>query len=105
LGSGYGYRITGEKLLRNQTELYQKHPSQFHQAEKERMAKVVKNFPVYQIVFMAVIFVSLMVIFFTQNGFLHGILFSVIILLLGNLIIEKVSQTSINHYFEQVSSD
>ena len=101
--SGYGYRKAEEKILREQTALYQESPSQFHQAEKARMEKVVRNIPTYLMGFIAVIIVLLVVIVFTGNSFVHGILFSVIFFALGSMIIEKVSKTSIETYFEQLS--
>ncbi len=103
LASGYGYRKAEEKILREQTALYQESPSQFHQMEKARMEKVVRNIPTYLMGFIAVIIVLLVVIVFTGNSFVHGILFSVIFFALGSMIIEKVSKTSIETYFEQLS--
>jgi len=100
--SGYAYRITEEKLLKKQIVLYHNYSSQFHRIERIRMEKVVKNFPVYQMVSIGIIIISLIVIFFDKNNFLHGILFSVIIYFLGNMIIEKVSKPYIDKYYEQV---
>ncbi|GAB4428689.1 MAG: hypothetical protein OHK0039_47260 [Bacteroidia bacterium] len=102
LGSGYSYRIAEEKILQKQTALYQKDPAQFHQVEKARMEKVVRNIPYYLIGFIAVIIALLMVIFFTKNSFVHDILFFVILFALGSMIIEKVSKTSIETYYEQL---
>lgn len=102
LASGYGYRRAEENILRKQTVLYQESPLQFQQQEKERMEKVVKNIPLYLIGFIAVITGLLMVIFFTKNSFVHGILFSVIFFALGSMIIEKVSKTSIETYYQQL---
>ncbi len=98
LGSGYAYRITEIKLLEQQTELYEESPTKFHLVEKARMDKVVKSFPLYQIVFIAVITICLIVTFFLENNFINGILFSVVIFLLGNMIVEKVSKASIFEY-------
>ncbi|MDP5169923.1 MAG: hypothetical protein NWR72_06735 [Bacteroidia bacterium] len=101
--SGYGYRKTEEKLLQNQTRLYREDPSRFHQIEKERMEKVVKNFPKIRLAFVAVIISLLIVIVVNKNSFVNGLLFSVIILLMGNTIIETVSKPSIDRYYEQLS--
>ncbi len=100
--SGYAYKVTEEKLLKSQTELYQKKPDEFNKVEKERMAKVVKNFPNIQYAFIAVIALSLLIIFFTSNSILKGILISVVMLLTGNLIIEKVSKKSIDAYYQKL---
>ncbi len=104
LDSGYGYRLTETKLLEKQKTLYKESPARFHQLEKERMVKVVKSFPFYQIAFIIAIFICLLVIFFTKNNFVNGILFAVIIFLLGNTVIEKVSETSIDSYYKKLSN-
>ncbi len=101
--SGYAYRKTEQNLLANQTKLYQENPTQFHEIEKERMEKVVKNFPLIQWVFFALIVTSLVVVFLYKNSLVDGILFSLIVLLIGNTIIETVSKTSIDRYYEQLS--
>ena len=102
LASGYGYLITEKKLLQKQTELIQQNPTQFLNKEKERMTKVIRNFPIYQLVFIVIIIISLLIIFFVKNGFLQGIMFSVILYLIGNLIIEQISKTSILTYYEKL---
>ncbi len=104
LANGYGYRVAEVQLLKKQTERFQQSPAQFHQVETERMAKVVKTFPYYQIGFIVVITGALIAIFFLETRFVQGILFAVIMFLLGNMIIEKLSQTSIDHYFGQLAN-
>lgn len=100
---GYGYKITEEKLLKSQTLLYQENPDEFNQKEKERMAKVVKNFPLTQMIFVAIIVVSLITNLFLNKAFVNGILFSLVIFLVGNMIIESVSKKSIDIYYEILS--
>ena len=102
--SGYSYRITEEKLMQKQTKLYRENPSQFHQIEKERMEKVVKNFPKIRFVFFVLIITLLAVVLLNKNNFLNGLLFSLIIFLIGNTIIETVSKNSIDMYYEQLSN-
>lgn len=101
--SGYAYKITEEKLLKSQTLLYQENLVEFNQKEKERMATVVKNFPLIQMVFVAIITVSLITNLFLNKAFINGILFSLVIFLVGNVIIESVSKKSINTYYEILS--
>jgi hypothetical protein len=101
---GYSYKLTEEKLLESQTALHQVNAQEFHQLEKERMQKVAKNFPVIQFVFVAVIIIALLVILLLNKAFISGVLFSLIIFLLGNMIIESVSKNSIDTYFEQLST-
>lgn len=102
--SGYSYRLTEGKLLKKQTDLYRENPAQFHQMEKKRMEKVVKNFPVIRLVFIVLISTLLIVILLSKNSFVNGLLFSLIILLIGNTIIETVSKKSIDLYYEQLSN-
>ena len=100
---GYGYKKTEDKLQKSQTLLYQENPVEFKQKEKERMAKVVKNFPLIQMIFVAVIAVSLITNLLLNKAFVNGILFSLVIFLVGNMIIESVSKKSIDTYYEILS--
>lgn len=104
ISSGYAYKLTEEKLLVKQTKLYNENPAEFKIIEKERMQKVVKSFPRIQMVFVAIIIISLIVVLFTKNNFVIGLVFSLVVLLLGNIIIEKVSKTSIDSYYEELSN-
>lgn len=97
--SGYIYKLTEEKLLEEQTNLFNKSASEFNNIEKERMQKVVKNFPRIQMVFITIIIISLLFIFLVKNNFVIGLLASLVILLLGNIVIEHVSKISIDTYF------
>lgn len=101
---GYAYKITEEKLLNDQRLLYQENPTEFHQKEKERMAKVVKNFPFIQMVFVTLILISLVINLLVDKALVNGILFSLVIFFVGNLIIESVSKKSIDTYFEKLSN-
>lgn len=100
---GYGYKKTEEKLQKSQTFLYQENPVEFKQKEKERMAKVVKNFPLIQMIFVVIIVVSLITNLFINKAFVNGLLFSLVIFLVGNMIIESVSKKSIDSYYEKLS--
>ena len=102
-GGGYGYRITEDKLLSKQSELYEQDQKKFQVAEHERMQKVLGKHPYILIGMSAVIAILLILIFFVKNNLIQGILFSVIIYLLGNLIIETISKNSIQLYFDQLS--
>lgn len=104
LVGGYSYKLTEEKLLKSQTALYQDSPQEFSQLEKNRMLKVVKNFPVIQFVFVGLIITSLIVTLFLDKPFVNGILFSLVIFLVGNMVIEGVSKNSIDTYYEQLST-
>jgi len=97
---GIAYKNTENKLLQTQTVLYQKSKVEFKQVETERMQKVMKDYPIYQIVFGSFIVLSLLVIWLVKNPYWHGIAFSVILLFTAVMIVEAFSQQSIKLYFE-----
>lgn len=102
--SGYGYRLTEIKLHKKQTDLYHENPSDFHRVEKERMQKVVKNHPRIQILLVVISSIALLIALISKNTFVSGLLYSLVILSIGNLFIERVSKTSIDTYHEQLSN-
>lgn len=97
---GIAYLNTENKLLKTQTELYQKSPTEFQQIETERMQKVTKDYLVYQIAFGSLIVLSLLVVWFVKNQYWHGIAFSVMLLFVAVMIVEAYSHSSIKAYFE-----
>ncbi|MCR9014439.1 hypothetical protein [Aquiflexum gelatinilyticum] len=101
---GYSYKLTEDKLLKSQTSIYQANANKFNQVEKERMQKVVKNFPVIQFVFAVLIIAALVTNLLFDKPFLNGILFALVVFLVGNMIIESISKQSISAYFEQLST-
>lgn len=101
---GCSYKLTEEKLLKSQASLYQADPDEFKEVEKERMQKVVKSFPLIQIVFVVVIILALVLILFLKTTLVKGLLFSLVLFLFGNLVIEQVSKKSIDTYYEQLST-
>ncbi len=98
--SGIGYRMTETKLLENQTQLFQKDAANFQQVETERMAKVIKDYPLYQMVSIALIIAALVLIFFTKNPYWQGIAYAVIMMFVGFMMIEDFSHYSIKAYFQ-----
>ncbi len=101
---GYGYKKTVEKLLRSQTLLHKENEIKYKEKEKERMAKVIKNFPLVQMVFVVIILIALVINILLNKYFVNGLLFSLVFFLVGNLIIESVSKKSIVIYFEKLSN-
>lgn len=97
---GIGYRITEDRLLGKQTELFHNDMAEFQQVETERMVKVVKEYPVYQMVFGSFIILALLVVWFVKNPFWHGVAFAVIILCTCVMISEAFSQLSIRAYHD-----
>ncbi|MEM6348824.1 MAG: hypothetical protein AAF927_33375 [Bacteroidota bacterium] len=104
LAGGIGYRSTEATLLKKQTELFQNSQTEFKQLETERMEKVKKDYPVYQIVFSVFIVAALLVVSLVKNPFWHGIAFAMMLLMIGVMIIEAYSQRSINLYYEHLIS-
>jgi glucan phosphoethanolaminetransferase (alkaline phosphatase superfamily) len=104
LVGGYSYKLTEANLQKSQTAVYQSDVNEFHQVEKDRMQKVVKNFPVIQLVFVGVIIAALAVNILLEKPVVNGILYALVIFLIGNMIIESVSKQSIHVYFEQLST-
>ncbi len=98
--SGIGYRMTETKLLKNQIQLFQKDAANFQQVETERMAKVIKDYPLYQMVSIALIIAALVLIFFTKNPYWQGIAYAAIMMFVGFMMIEAFSQYSIKAYFQ-----
>ncbi|MET2985209.1 hypothetical protein [Aureibaculum conchae] len=104
IASGIGYRITESKLLEKQTQLFQKEEVSFQKIETERMAKVIKEYPIYQMVSIAFIIATLLFIYFIKNPYWQGISYAIIIMFVGFMIIEAFSQHSINAYFENLKN-
>lgn len=99
---GFGYRSTETTLLKKQTELFHQNQIEFKQVETERMAKVKKDYPIYQIVFGGFIILSVLMIWFVKNTYWHGVAFAILILMVGVMIVEAFSQRSINQYYESL---
>ena len=102
--SGYAYRNTEIKLLNFQTQLFHKDHIAFHLTETKRMEKVLKDYPIYQIVFGAIIAVALTIIRSTSYSFWCGIAFSLILLSIGIMIVEALSHHSIKQYYTYLSN-
>ena len=98
LAGGIAYKNTEIKLLTTQTELFETNPSEFKTIETERMSKVVKDYPIYQVVFAAFIVLGILVVLLVKNPFWHGIAFAVMLLFVGVMISEAFSHRSIKTY-------
>lgn len=101
---GIVYRKTEAKLLEKQSELFQKDPTAFKEVETERMAKVVKNYPLYQIIPLALIAASFLFIWIIPPPFWKGMAFIFILMLIGFLIVEVFSKDSIYAYYKKLTS-
>ena len=102
---GFGYNNFSTKTELKQIERYNQSRDDFLKQENIRMEKVIKDYPVYQIVFGSFIIISILIIWFTKNPFWHGIAFSVIILFTSVMIIEANSHKSIKNYKIQIGKE
>ncbi len=99
---GFSYLNFSADVLHNGSQLYEKGKTEFVKSENERMQKVEKGYPVYQMVFAIFITLALAVIFFVNRPFWSGISFAVIILFTGIMIVEAYSHKSIYCYAEEL---
>ncbi len=95
---GFSYNNFSQKILDNGIKAEKKNHVQFVQDETIRMEKVEKGFPIYQMVFGALIAIPLILILFVNKPLLNGISFSIMILFLFQMIIEAYSHYSILEY-------
>ena len=95
LVGGIAYLSTENKLLMSGKSSYEENQQEFQSQEKERMQKVIKDYPVYQFAFGGIIILSLLIVWFFDNPFWHGVSFSVILFSIGVMIIEAFSHQSI----------
>jgi len=102
--SGYAYRNTEIKLLNSQTRFFNKDHVASRLTETKRMEKVLKDYPIYQIVFGAFIVIALIIILSANYSFWCGIALSIILLSTGVIIVEAHSHHSIKHYYTYLSN-
>ena len=101
---GIAYYNTEDKLLKSQALVHQEDALKFEQVELERMEKVAKDYPVYQIVFGSFIILSILIVWFVKNPYWHGVAFSVIMLFAAVMMVEAYSQRSIQAYLDLLRS-
>ncbi len=103
LGSGIGFIIGQNKLLKTKTEMYQSDQKAFEQQEVERMQQVNKSVPTIILsLSIILILVILASIFFISQPLWKGVTFSVLIYLFGLLILESISYLSVKNYYESL---
>jgi hypothetical protein len=95
---GFSYNNFSQRILDNGIKAENENHVQFVQNETIRMEKVEKVYPIYQMVFGALIAIPLLLILFVNRPLLNGISFSVMILFLFLMIIEAYSHKSILEY-------
>lgn len=91
-----GYLNFSNKIFHKVKDSFQKHPPNTLETEKTRMAKVVKDYPLYQFMFAVIIAIALAVIVFL-TPFWAGFAYPVVGLFLVILLIEAQSKVSIDN--------
>lgn len=103
LVSGIGFTMNQNKLLKTKTETYQSNQLGFKQQEVDRMQQVNKSVPnIILGLCIALIILTLALMFFIHQPFWKGVSFSVLIYFLGLLILESISYFSVENYLESL---
>lgn len=100
---GFGLRISQENLLKEKKALYQQDKVEFHQTEIERMSKVKNNYPKQQIVMVILVVLLLTSFLIIKNNVWQGVILSVSVFMIGNIIIEAFSNLAIVAYYENLT--
>jgi hypothetical protein len=100
--SGIGFYINQTKLFNTKNEVYQFNPEEFKKQEVNRMEQVNKSVPNIILFLGATILLLLIIVLFIYNPLWKGVLFSLLIYLLGLLIIESISYLSVKNYLQSL---
>lgn len=101
VSSGLVFIKNQDSLLKKNTSQYLSNPSEFEKQEVSRMQDVNKSVPKITISLSIVIIVLLLTsIFLEPGGFWQGVIFSILIYLLGLLILESISFLSVKNYLQ-----
>lgn len=101
--SGIGFTINQNKLLKTKSGIYQINQDEFKQQEIERMQGVSKSVPtIVKSLSVVLILLLLAIIFLNIQPLWKGVIFSVLIYLLGLLILESISYLSVKNYLESL---
>lgn len=83
---------------------YQANAETYKVAEHQRIEKVRKDYPVYQMAFALFIMISLSCIIFANKPFWSGVAFSTMFLFSLLMLFEAYSKISIDRYYEQMEN-
>ncbi len=99
---GFFYRNLNDKLFISVERDYKKDRAIFLNNETKRMEKVLDNFSSFQIIFTSIIILAIGVIISFKIPYISGICLAISILLIGIMLIEAISKSSIDHYYEEL---
>lgn len=102
IGMGFLYKSNSLKTFTDATQLFELDKAGFLKHETERMRRVHINFSTFQIVNMIVIILAIGVIISFQLPIVSGVALAISILFVGTMIIEAISKSSIDHYYEEL---
>lgn len=103
LASGGGFMLNQDKLLKTKTEIFHTNKEAFKQQEIERMQGVHKSVPtIVKSLSVALILALLAFVFMSIQPLWKGVIFSVLIYLLGLLMLESISFLSVKNYLESL---
>ena len=103
LGSGIGFIMSQNKLLKTKTETYQSNPFEFEKQEIIRIQEINQSVPKIILgLSIALIILLLALILFVSQPLWRGVTFSVLIYLIGLLILESISFISVKKYLESL---
>jgi hypothetical protein len=106
LTSGVGFILNQNKLLKTKTEIFHTNKEEFKQQEIERMQGVNKSVPTIVKSLSIVLIVGLLALLLISIPPLwKGVIFSVLIYLLGLLILESISYLSVQNYLASLLSN
>lgn len=101
--SGVGFYMNQNKLLETKIEAYQLDKKEFKKQEIDRMQKVNKSVPTIILSLSVILILLILVsIFFISNPLWKGVIFSVLIYILGLLILESISYLSVKNYLQSL---
>ncbi len=99
---GFFYRNFNGKLFISVESHYKKDKAIFLNNETSRMEKVINDFSSLQFIFTVIIILAIGVIISFKNPYISGISLAISLLFSGIMIIEAISKSFIDHYYEEL---
>jgi hypothetical protein len=99
---GFFYRNFNDKLFISVESNYKKDKAIFLNNETNRMEKVLDDFSSFQIIFTIIIILAIGVVISFKIPYISGICLAISILLIVIMLIEAISKSSIDNYYEEL---
>lgn len=99
---GFLYKNFSIKTFNSAEKKYNVDKAVFLKNETERMRKLLINFSTFQMICMIIIILAIGVILSFQIPFVTGVSLAISILFVGIMVIEAISKSSIDHYYEEL---